>query len=141
MQEVYVGWDPMMMIVEPSTRFTTLTVALVVVWVVGLAKLLRVWRGAPPFLVRRRFGDSTYLQSLEEVRISVTQWIGLTFFATGFFLVLAIPAIWDLREKGVSVHFPVRELSAGLGEGLITAWGLFLLRWHVIRRISALSRP
>src|SRR5215469_523149 len=103
------------------------------------AKLVKLWRAAPPFRLERQEKNPAYLQMLEVTSGSLRQWTICTFLAWGL---LASVGLYDfcnrlLGENAVrrfEILFAIEGFSTALTMALLMMLFLFLLRWHILRR-------
>jgi len=118
---------------------------LLVAFLTSIAKLVRVWRPAPPFRLERQEKNSAYVQMLEVVSRSLRQWTTCTFLAWG---ILACHGLYEicnglLSEKAVGhfvIIFVIKGFLMTLNMALLTALVLVLIRWHILRRIEWLRQ-
>lgn len=138
-----VDWDTQNLIREPSTSFKIYMLFLIVVCVVTIIKLIRVWRGAPPFRLSSEAKNPDYLKLLRTSSSSLSHWIGCTFLG---WAILSSATLYDLckgmlNEKvtgRVVILLVVRDFSTALSMALWVVLFVFLARWHVSTRIECL---
>jgi hypothetical protein len=111
---------------------------------VALVKLAKTWWKALPFLYLRRALRPTYLAELRERKTSLAQWIGVTLIGFGIVWALEIKSAWagieTTHATGIGViAYQVRDQMDFAVMVLVVVLAMFLLRWHVIRRIEKLE--
>jgi len=117
---------------------------LFVVCILASVKLVRVWRAAPPFRLSRKAGSPAYLQSLETSSTSLRQWIGSTFLAWGIFASVSLYDVCNgLLDSKSSIGsfvilFVIQDFSTTLTITLLVVLFLYLVRWHMLKRIERL---
>jgi hypothetical protein len=136
-------WDPRYIIREPSTSLKVYMLFLFVVCVFASVKLLRAWRPAPPFMLSRKAGSPDYLQLLDNSSASLKQWIGASFIGWGIFASASVydvcNRLFDSKQIGSFVIlFVIQDFSTSLMMELLVVLFLFLLRWHMLKRIERL---
>jgi hypothetical protein len=114
---------------------------LFLVCIVTSVKLVKVWRPALPFRLSRQASSPTYLQSLESSSSSLKQWIGSTFLAWGIFASISLTDVCNrlLANKTIGnfvILFAIQDFSTTLTMALLVVLFLFLVRWHVLKRIE-----
>lgn len=127
----------------PSTSMKVYIVFLFVVCIVAMVKLIRVWRAAPPFRLSRQSGSPGYLRLLETSSISLKHWMVSTFLSWG---ILTSIGVYDVRDRflddkrigSMVILFVIEDFSKALTMALLVVLILFLVRWHVVRRIDSL---
>jgi branched-subunit amino acid transport protein AzlD len=138
-----VGWDTQNLIREPSTSFKIYLMFLIVVCVATIIKLIRVWRGAPPFRLSSQAKNPDYLKLLRISSHSLSHWIGCTFLV---WAILSSTAVYDVcrgmqNEKATGlavILFVIQDFSIALSMALWVVLFVFLVRWHVSGRIARL---
>src|SRR5579864_6953357 len=78
-------WDLRDMHPAPSAGMKLYMLFLLVACVIAGAKLLRAWRGAPPFRSARQANNPTYVDGLRTASISLKHWIGCIFLVWGIY--------------------------------------------------------
>ncbi|HKW32795.1 MAG TPA: hypothetical protein VJN92_07305 [Candidatus Acidoferrum sp.] len=109
------------------------------------AKLVKLWRAAPPFRLERQQKNTAYVQMLEVTSSSLRQWTVCTFLAWG---ILASASLYDFCDRLLSenavrrfeILFAIEGFSTALTMALVIVLFLFLLRWHILRRIEWLRQ-
>lgn len=139
------GWDPRYIYREPSASLKIYVLFLFVVCIVASAKLVQVWRAAPPFRLSRKAGSADYLQSLETSCTSLGQWIGFTFLGWGIFASVSLydvgNRLFDSERIGsVAILFVIQDFSTTLTMALLVVLFMYLVRWHMLKRIGRLRR-
>src|SRR5258708_18186486 len=143
MVQASVGWDPQNLILEPSHSLRIYMLFLIVVCVATIIKLIRVWRGAPPFRLSSQAKNLDYLQLLRISSHSLSHWIGCTFLA---WAILSSTVVYDVcrglqNEKATGlavILFLFQDFSSALSITLWVVLFVFLARWHVSGRIARL---
>lgn len=144
MVQASVSWDPQTLIREPSVIFKIYLLFLVVVCATTTMKLVRIWRAVPPLRRVDRLDDPIYMKLMRTASRSLSQWIGCTFFAWGILVATTLREVSSgmMNEKvsgRLMILFEVRDFSTALSLTLWIALYVFLVRWHVVARIDALS--
>lgn len=144
MVQASVSWDPQTLIREPSVIFKIYLLFLVVVCATTTMKLVRIWRAVPPLRRVDRLDDPIYMKLMRTASRSLSQWIGCTFFAWGILVATTLCEVSSgmMNEKvsgRLMILFEVRDFSTALSLTLWIALYVFLVRWHVVARIDALS--
>jgi hypothetical protein len=134
-------WDLRQMTREPSTSMMIYILSLFLVCIVTSVKLVKVWRPALPFRLSRQAGSPAYLQSLESSSSSLKQWIGSTFLAWGILASISLTDVCNrlLANKTMGnfvILFVIQDFSTTLTMALLVVLFLFLVRWHVLKRIE-----
>jgi hypothetical protein len=140
-----ISWDPQFECIQTSPATTAYVMALVIVWVVGVVKMLRVWRGALPLGRLDEARGSECARAMQSTCESLTQWMTFLFLGLGLLLSLDVRHICDMliRQTGkarVEIAWPLEEASTVSALAFVTAGFLFLIRWHLRRRIVALEK-
>jgi len=138
-----VGWDTQGLIREPSTSFKIYILFLIVVCIVTIIKLIRVWRGAPPFRLSSQTKNRDYLKLLQISCNSLSHWIRCIFLA---WAILSSTTVYDIcrgmrneKTTGLGVIlFVIQDFSTALSMALWVGVFVFLARWHVSNRIERL---
>jgi hypothetical protein len=109
--------------------------------IVTCVKLFRIWRAAPPFRLHRRARSPAYLELLESSSSSLKQWLGSTFLAWGIFASITLTNVCsrlldDKRIGSSLLLFIIPDFSTTLTMALLVALFLFLVRWHMLKRIE-----
>jgi hypothetical protein len=128
---------------EPSTSTELYILFLLAVSIVGSVKLIRVWRAAPPFKLSRQANSPTYLQLLATARTSLKHWIALTFLGWGLFASVNLSDVCNrlFDENTIRrfvILFVIQDFSTTLTMALLVMTFLFLVRWHIVKRIEHL---
>jgi hypothetical protein len=131
------------MLREPSISMNVYMLFLFIVGVVTCRKLIRIWKIALPFRPQRSVNIPDYLQLLKTSTSSLTQWISLTFLCWGIFAAESLYRVCDklLDEETIrrlAVLFIVEDFSAAFTMTLLVALFVFVVRWHVLKRIENL---
>ncbi len=129
---------------EPSTSMMIYVLFLFLVCIVTSVKLVRVWRPALPFRLSRQASSPAYLQSLESSSSSLKQWIGSAFLAWGIFASISLTDACNrlLANKTIGnfvILFVIQDFSMTLTMALLVVLFLFLVRWHMLKRIERIS--
>jgi hypothetical protein len=118
---------------------------LLVAVVVGIVKLLIVWRVAPPFRLSRVKGSPSYLDKLAATSASLQRWMGAAFFSwailVSFNVIRVGQRILEQQEPwGVSILIVIMFYAEALSGALLVALLLYLIRWHILKRIEYLGK-
>lgn len=113
--------------------------------VMATIKLIRIWRAAPPFKSSEDLSNPAYRQLLRASRTGLNQWIACVLITWG---ILGSTAVYDdcegmLASKHFThsmILFALQDFSVSLSVALVAVLFLFLVRWHVLRRIERLRR-
>ena len=116
----------------------------VVAVIVAMARLVKIWIAAPPFMLKRRAGDPGFISQLQTMRGRFQQWIGATLLGGGFTLAIEL---YDISTR-LPAPPNVDVVSVGVGPMTAVVLGLtfsvalllFLMQWHLLSRIEYLSR-
>jgi len=138
-------WDLRNMHPAPSAGMKLYMLFLLVACVIAGAKLLKAWRGALPFRSWRQANNPAYVESLAAASISLRHWMGCTFLVWGFYfashLYNVCSGLQASRTVGNSaILFVIQEFATGLAMTILVVLFLFLVRWHLVKRIERL-RP
>ena len=136
-------WDLRRMTREPSTGMMIYVLFLFLVCIVTSVKLVRVWRAAPPFRLSRQASSPAYLALLETSSSSLKQWIGSTFLGWGIVASISLTDVCsrlldDKRIGSSVILFVIQDFSTVLTMALLVVLFLFLVRWHMLKRIEHL---
>jgi hypothetical protein len=136
-------WDLRRMTREPSTGMMIYVLFLFLVCIVTSVKLVRVWRAAPPFRLSRQASSPAYLALLETSSSSLKQWIGSTFLGWGIVASISLTDVCsrlldDKRIGSSVILFVIQDFSTALTMALLVVLFLFLVRWHMLKRIEHL---
>jgi hypothetical protein len=139
------GWDYRRIIQEPSAGYRLFVLFLLLTGVVAIAKLVKTWRGAPPFRLSARKDSLSYLQELQATAVSLGQWIGFTLLGSGIFASVSFVDVChrllDEQVLGLATLVIVLgDYSFALSMVLFAVLFLYLVRWHVLRRIEYLRK-
>jgi hypothetical protein len=134
-------WDLRHMTRTPSTIMEIYMLFLFLACIVTSVKLVRIWRAAPPFRLPRKASSPAYLELLESSNSSLKQWLGSTFLAWGIFASITLTDVCSrlLDDKRIGsswLLFIIPDFSTTLTMALLVALFLFLVRWHMLRRIE-----
>lgn len=137
-----VTWDLRSLTRTPSTSMEIYILFLFLVCIVTSVNLVRVWRAAP-FRLSRQAGSPAYLELLETSSSSLKQWIGSTFLGWGIFASISLTDVCrrllDYKRIGSSVIlFTIQDFSTALTMALLVVLFLFVVRWHMLKRIEHL---
>ncbi len=130
---------------DPSTEPHLYLLFLLVICVVGVVKLLIVWWVAPPFRLSRVKDRPAYLDKLTATAASLQRWTGAVFFSWAILVFFNVPnvgrSILEQREPwGASILIVVMFYSEALSAALLVALLLYLIRWHILKRIEYLRK-
>ena len=136
-----VVWDLRATTAGPNGSQKLFMLVLLVACVAAGRKLVRVWRAQPPFRRLRESHRSQYALLLHSSAVSLRQWIVLAWLALG---ILASISVYDVcsgllsnRGAGRLVFvFLVRDFSTFFTMALVAILFIFLIRWHILRRIQ-----
>jgi hypothetical protein len=137
-------WDMTTMWDSHSRAAEAFSFFLLVAFVVALVKLVRTWRGAPPFVYLKRTLRPTYFVELRALRTSLGQWIGLVLLAWGAVTAAEAGRIcYDIlvthRVETILMTFEARNLVGMFQGAMWAALALYFVRWSVIRRMERLG--
>jgi hypothetical protein len=143
-QEDSPGLDPRYMYREPSTALKLYLLFLGIVCFVCFARLIKIWRIAPPFALSRRIGDANYQRLLTCLSKSLLQWIGLTFLGWGLYMSTSVydvsGRLLDQKRIGrADIAFVSWDYAVILTMALSVVLFLFVSRWHMLNRIDWLE--
>jgi hypothetical protein len=138
-------WDLRRMTRTPSTITEIYILVLFLVCIVTSMKLFRIWRAAPPFRPSRQASSPAYLELLETSSGSLKQWIGSMFLSWGIFVSISLTdvcsRVLDDKKIGNSlILFIIPDFSSALTMALLVVLFLFLVLWHMLKRIEHLNR-
>src|SRR5260370_38249225 len=136
-----VTWDLRHMTRTPSTIMEIYMMFLFLACIVTSAKLVRIWRAAPPFRPPRQAGSPAYLELLEISSSSLKQWFGSTFLAWGIFASITLPDVCsrlldDKRIGSSLLLFIIPDFSTTLTMELLGSLFLLFVQWHMLKRIE-----
>jgi hypothetical protein len=138
-----VTWDLRHMTRTPSTSTEIYILFLFIVCIVTSVKLVRIWRTARPFRLSGQAGSPSYLQLLETSSGSLKQWIGSTFLAWGICASINLTDVCSRLFNNPKIRifeilFIILDFSTALTMALLVVLFLFLVRWHMLKRIEGL---
>jgi hypothetical protein len=127
----------------PSTIMEIYMLFLFLACIVTSVKLVRIWRAVPPFRLRRQASSPAYVELLESSSSSLKQWLGSTFLAWGIFASITLTDVcsrllYDKRIGSSLLLFIIPDFSTTLTMALLVALFVFLVRWHMLKRIEHL---
>ncbi len=130
---------------EPGVAPHLYLLFLLVTGVVGIVKLLIVWWAAPPFRLSRVKDRPAFLHKLAATAASIQRWVGATFFSWGLLVSFNVvdvgQRILEQREPwGASILIVIMNYSEALSAALLAALLLYLIRWHILKRIEYLRK-
>ena len=137
-------WDYRNVIRGPSPAEKIFLLYLLLACVIATVKFLKVWR---PWLVfrpsSRRDAVVDQVQYLQTAASSLGQWIGLTFLSWGLYsAVFAVNVCDRLLEQATLGWGPIVVILLDYARLLIWASSaaifLYLVRWHMLKRIQQL---
>lgn len=136
-------WDLRHITHEPAAGTGAYILFLLIVGVIGVAKLSRAWRVSPPFRLSHTANKTDYLQVLQTSANSLTQWISLTFLGWGIYASRGLYNTCDrlLVQKVIGssvIAFIIEDFSTDLTMALLMVTFLFMVRWHMLNRIDRL---
>ena len=137
------AWDLRRITREPSTGMMIYVLFLFLVCIVTSVKLVRVWRAAPPFRLSRQASSPACLELLETSSSSLKQWMGSAFLGWGIFASISLTDVCsrlldDKRIGSFVILFVIQDFSTALTMALLVVLFLFLVRWHMLKRIEHL---
>jgi len=143
MLQVSGTWDLQDIHHHPSPLMKLYIFFLLLVWVFGLVKLVKTWIVVPPFgkrLIEK--GDLT-LRALEKATLSLALWSKATLLVSATFLMTTLADVSDrlMAEKAVgsfTILIITRDFAQALAFGLWSVLFLYVIRWHILHRISCL---
>ena len=126
---------------EPSTAFKVYILFLLVVGAVTCVKLIRVWKGAPPFGASARTNTPQYLALLHTTSRSLKQWIGSVVLSYCLLVSTSVynvcrDVLNDNRVGGAALFFVIQDYAVALSIALFVISFAFVARWHMLRRIE-----
>ncbi len=138
-------WDYRRMYDGPSPYHWLYLLFLLLACIVGVAKLLRVWWVAPPFRLSRMKDRPAYLDKLAAAGASLQRWIVAAFFSWAILVSSNVvnvgQRILEQREPwGASILIVIISYSEALSRALLVALLLYLIRWHLLKRIERLRK-
>ena len=129
----------------PSVGEQLFDLFLLAVCLVASVWLFKVWRAAPPFKLSRQMNNMAYLKMLEAVSSSLVQWVVCTLLVWGIFSSVASYEAWNnsliLKEeflRSSAIRSAFRDCSQAFSWALLTVLYVFLIRWHILTRITKL---
>lgn len=136
-------FDLRTMLREPSPGVDFYTFFLFIPFFATIAKLIRIWRMAPPFKLSRHVSNPTLPGILESSANSLKQWIGCTLIAWGMLMAwsashLCDRFLFDKTPDRLAIAFAIQDLLAALMSAMIVILFSFLSRWHMLKRIEYL---
>ena len=144
LQETATTWDLRTMLPETSTAQQLYALYFLSVFVLGTTKLAKIWRAAPPFRTARRPNDPGHLQMLQRSFDSLKQWILCTLLVCGISASVDLTArcirLWFATIRSSEIVFAIHEFSVAITMGFLSAFFIFLVRWHLLRRIEHLRQ-
>ncbi len=145
LQETATSWDLRSMTTPTTTAQQLYVLYFLSVFVLGTRKLARIWRAAPPFRTTRRATDLGNLSMLQTSSDSLKHWIRCSLLVCGIFatsdLTRRCNDLWVATTiRGPEIVFAIREFSIFLTMGFLSAFFLFLIRWHFLKRIDRLRQ-
>jgi hypothetical protein len=144
MQDTVTTWDLRSLPHEPSSSEKLFAFFFLTVAIVGVVKLIKIWRGAPPFRLSRQTGNVSYVRQLETRARSLGHWMRLTVLICAFFACLDFyhgseELVFSRKITEVDVIYlllgPFHIFALGLS---LIVW-LFLIRWHLVKRLEHLA--
>lgn len=137
-------WDLRTVYSEPSAGFKLYALFVLLTFVVGITKLLRIWWAAPPFRPRPKGDVCKHMQMLKASSSSLGRWIGLTFLAWGILVSVSLRGVcYGLtaeRTIGIdSILFVISDSAPALSAALFAVLFLYLSRWYVVKRMERLG--
>ena len=138
-------WDLRYTYPALSDGLRVYTLFLFSVGFVYLVKLTRVWRNALPFRLSRQKGNLAYVRYLEDASSSLNHWMGLIKLVWGIYASTHLYNVCaGLQMSKVvgnpTILFILQDFSTGLSMTLLVILFLFLVRWHLLRRVQILSK-
>jgi hypothetical protein len=139
-------WDLNQTTAGPNSSQKLFMLLLLVACIAASKKLIRVWRAQPPFRQLRESHRSQYASLLQSLPASLKQWIVLVCLALGILasisVVDACSGMLSNRGAGILVIvFLVRDFSIFFTMALLAILFIFLIRWHILRRIQIHREP
>lgn len=141
--DLSVGWDPALLRPQPSLFARLYVLFLLVAIVLTIARLVRLWIAAPPFLLSRQIKNPDYLQKLWMTRVSIMQWTICICLACGLVGSTEIFRVLDrlaLRPDTAAILFAIRDLSVVPAIAASVALFLFLAQWHLLNRMGRFGK-
>ena len=143
MTQESVAMDYQNLIREPTTSFKLYLLFLTIVCLVTCIKLIKVWVAVPPFRASSKPPSPEYSTLLRRSASSLKHWIGslilsyALLFSTSLYGVCR-DVLNDNRVGGAALFFVVEDYAAALSMALLVISTVFLVRWHLVRRIERL---
>ncbi|HKM83973.1 MAG TPA: hypothetical protein VJY15_23825 [Candidatus Acidoferrum sp.] len=143
LQESTTSWDLRAMVeISPAERLYMLF--LLLVFIVGLVELIRTWRLIPSSKVAPDTQSAARIKQLRNAATKLKQWIYITFLACGFFTSYELYHVSDrlLTERihsGFVELWSFQGLFVLLEMTFLVAIFVFLVRWHIVKRIAKLG--
>ncbi|MGB2679286.1 MAG: hypothetical protein WAN12_19565 [Candidatus Acidiferrum sp.] len=143
-QESTTSWDIHAMPVGLSPAERLYVLFLLVVFVVALVELIRTWRSALSSKLSLPTESATHLKQLRNAATKLKQWIYITLLVCGFFTSYELYHVSDrlLTERirsGYVELWSFQGLFVLLEMTFLVATFVFLVRWHIVKRIAKLS--
>ena len=144
MTQESVAIDYQNLIREPTTTFKLYVLFLVIVCVVTCIKLIRVWVAVPPFRASSKTASPEYSALLRRSSRSLKQWIGSVILSYALLFSTSLYGVCrdvlnDNRVGGAALFFVIEDYAAALSMAILVILMVFLVRWHLVRRIERLA--
>jgi hypothetical protein len=131
------------MIDGSSTKSEIYTFFFMVAIMVTAAKVVRVWKIAPPFRLSRQASNPAFLVTLENSVHSLKRWSECALLGWGLLTALTITDLCSRLFYERTTGWPlivsfVRELSVALTMAILIMLFSLFARWHMLKRIESL---
>jgi hypothetical protein len=139
-----VEWDPSQFppALDPLQKIYVLFLLAAVC--VAIVKMVALWTPAPPFRLSRQAHNPGYVQHLRRACEDFKQWMicvllsGAAVAASGVYE--RCQSLLEAKATGnVVLLFAIRDSAAQVSSTFFVALLLFLLQWHVQRRVERLA--
>ena len=145
LQEDAVGWDPVTICRTADTITRVYVLFLFAAMIVGVARIVKLWIAAPPFLLKRQTDNPGYLRALEVSSSSLRHWIGCTLLACGLVSSYHVATFGRTFPGSKTTGFIlildwIQYLGTASCLAFVVAFLLFLAQWHMRIRIQRLRK-
>ena len=129
---------------EPTTTFKLYVLFLVIVCIVTCIKLIKVWIAVPPFRASPKTANPEYSALLRRSSRSLKQWIGSVILSYALLFSTSLYGVCrdvlnDNRVGGAALFLVIEDYAAALSMAILVILMVFLVRWHLVRRIERLA--
>jgi hypothetical protein len=144
MEQTSATWDPRYIDAPLPASAKILILYLLIVCVAASVKLIKTWIPAIPFRLSARRNDQAYVGQLENSRDSLKQWMLLTLLLWGILTSIRIAeacqGLLMTKVIGTAILYVFQDIAESLTKTLSVLMFIFLVRWHILRRIEFLRR-